>query len=140
MALARGIRNNNPGNLDYSKANNWQGQLGIEVGVPNPRFARFDTPENGIRALAKTLRTYHNKHGLNTIKGIINRWAPPVENDTGSYAMAVARKIGVNETDPVDVNSDKILRPLVEAIIQHENGSMPYTPAVINEGVRRALA
>ncbi|MBD1602511.1 structural protein P5, partial [Pseudomonas sp. CA3A] len=27
----RGVRNNNPGNIDFNPRNNWQGQLGIEV-------------------------------------------------------------------------------------------------------------
>ncbi|HFX8036006.1 TPA: hypothetical protein ACIF5E_004931, partial [Escherichia coli] len=43
---ARGIRNNNPGNLEYSKTNPWVGQTGDDG-----RFAKFETPEHGIRAL-----------------------------------------------------------------------------------------
>lgn len=40
---ARGIRNNNPGNIDFNPLNAWLGQIGLEVGVAKPRFARFDT-------------------------------------------------------------------------------------------------
>ena len=29
---ARGVRNNNPGNIDYNPRNAWQGQLGLEFG------------------------------------------------------------------------------------------------------------
>ena len=145
---SRGIRNNNPGNIDYNKANAWQGQLGLELGVPKPRFARFDTPENGIRALGKLLRNYRGKDGqprvggpgIDTVQEIINRWAPPGENDTGSYARAVSKRLGVYPTDIIDVRLPDVLRELVLGIIEHENGGNPYPTAIIDEGIRRALA
>ncbi len=65
----RGIRNNNPGNIDYNPRNDWQGQLGYEQGVTKPRFARFDSPENGIRALAKLLINYRGKDGMPGVGG-----------------------------------------------------------------------
>lgn len=49
----RGIRNNNPGNLEYSKSNPWVGQNGDDG-----RFAKFETPEHGIRALGRNLMSY----------------------------------------------------------------------------------
>lgn len=139
MQVSRGVRNNNPGNIDYNKANAWQGQLGLERDVPNPRFARFDTPENGIRALGKLIRTYQNKHGLKTIEEIISRWAPGVENDTAAYVNQVAKAVGVAAHANINVNAVTLLRPLVQAIIRHENGYDPYTPEVVREGVTRAL-
>lgn len=135
----RGIRSNNPGNIDYNPRNDWQGQVGIEVGVPKPRFARFDTPENGIRALGKLIRAYQNKHGLKSIEQIISRWAPSNENNTRAYAEAVAKAVGVTAHANINVNRITILRPLVEAIIRHENGGNPYKNGEIDEGVRRAL-
>ncbi|WP_296267491.1 structural protein P5 [Pseudomonas sp. UBA6562] len=145
---ARGIRNNNPGNIDYNPRNAWQGQLGLEEGVAKPRFARFDSPENGIRALAKLLINYRGKDGMpgvggkgiDTVLETINRWAPSNENDTSAYAKAVAQKIGVQIADVIDVRDPQVLRGMVTAIIAHENGSNPYPAAIINEGVRRALA
>ena len=139
MTQTRGVRNNNPGNIDYVPANKWRGQL-----PPNPalekRFARFDTPENGIRALGKLIRTYQNKHGLKTVEQIIARWAPSTENNTRAYAEAVAKAIGVTPHVNIDVNAVTMLRPMVEAIIRHENGYDPYPSSVIREGVTRALA
>lgn len=139
MKPSRGVRNNNPGNIDFNKANKWQGQLGLETGVASPRFARFDSPENGIRALGKLLRTYQNKHGLKTIEQIISRWAPGVENDTAAYVAQVAKAVGVAPKAPIDVNSATVLWSLVQAIIRHENGYDPYSIEVIREGVSRAL-
>lgn len=144
---SRGVRNNNPGNIDFNPRNDWQGQLGKETG-PNGRFAVFDTPENGIRALGKLVINYRGKtgepgvghEGIDTVLETIHRWAPPVENDTGSYVASVAKAVGVKPTEPIDIRNPRTLTAMVAAIIQHENGYAPYTSAVIAEGVRRALA
>lgn len=147
MTTTRGVRNNNPGNIDFNKRNNWQGQIGIESG-PKGRFAVFDSPENGIRALGKLLLNYRGKDGMpgvgkpgiDTPVEFINRWAPSVENDTNAYAMAVAKKLGVGIKEPIDLTQPKTLLALVSAIIVHENGYAPYPDAIIAEGVKRALA
>lgn len=136
---SRGARNNNPGNIDYNKSNQWQGQLGLEIGVPKPRFARFDTPESGLRALGKLLQTYQSKHGLKTVKQIISRWAPSTENDTEAYVRSVEKRTGTAPGAEVNMKDPKVLRGFTEAIVIHENGYNPYTDAVYAEGVRRAL-
>lgn len=135
----RGVRNKNPGNIDYNKANAWQGQLGLELGVPKPRFARFDMPENGIRALGKLLLTYQDKHKLRTVSAIINRWAPSGENDTVSYVRAVERLTRTKPGDTIDLRSYGVMEGFVKAIIHHENAGFEYPPEVLKEGVSRAL-
>ncbi|SUD80247.1 structural protein P5 [Pseudomonas putida] len=147
MTTPRGVRNRNPGNIDYNPRNAWQGQLGLEEGVAKPRFARFDHPENGIRALGKLLINYRGKDGMpgvggkgiDTVLETINRWAPSNENDTQAYASAVAKRLGVKPTDPINIKDSATLRGMVLSIIIHENGGNPYPDAIINEGVRRAL-
>ncbi|EIM14118.1 structural protein [Pseudomonas chlororaphis] len=135
----RGVRNCNPGNIDYNPANQWQGQL-----PPNPalekRFARFDTPENGIRALGKVLLTYQRKHGLKTVKAIISRWAPAVENDTAAYVRAVEANTGTRPGAEIDLTQAPIMAGFVKAIIHHENAGYEYPADVLDDGVRRALA
>lgn len=140
MSAPRGIRNNNPGNIDYSPSNKWNGQLGLEEGVATPRFARFDTPENGIRALGRLLQTYQRVYGLNTVAKIISRWAPSNENDTAAYVRSVEQRIGSKPGAKIQLTDPDVLKGFVIAIIAHENGGNPYSDAVINEGVRRALA
>ena len=139
---ARGYRNRNPGNIDWNPRNRWQGQVGIEPAPLNgdpPRFAVFETHEFGIRALAMLLITYQDRHGLRTIRQIINRWAPPNENKTGRYVQFVDEVLpGHGPDDPVDVHSYADARLLVEAIIRKELGGMPYPAAVIDEGLRLA--
>ncbi|HKY45602.1 MAG TPA: hypothetical protein VJM50_21110 [Pyrinomonadaceae bacterium] len=137
MKTPRGVRNNNPGNIDYHEVNNWVGQLGIEEGVDSPRFARFDTPENGIRAMTKLLVGYHRK-GFKSVEAMIHRWAPSSENDTGAYVDSVARKVGIQAGVPLTL-SRYLLVIMTAAIIQHENGYQPYSMDVIREGVSRAF-
>lgn len=139
MTDPRGVRSNNPGNIDYNPANKWQGQL-----PPNPalekRFARFDVAENGIRALGKLLLTYQRKYNLRTIEALISRWAPGVENDTASYVAAVEKQTGTAPGAPVDLHNVAVMTGVVKAIIHHENAGYQYPEAVVQEGVRRALA
>lgn len=147
-ALPRGIRNRNPGNIDYNPRNAWHGQLGLELGVAKPRFARFDTPENGIRALGKLLINYRGKDGqagvggpgIDTVRETISRWAPGNENDTEAYIAAVAVKLGVTANAVIDIKEARTLRVLVGAIIAHECSNYRYPDAVFAEGIRRALA
>jgi len=78
--------------------------------------------------------------GIDTVLETINRWAPSNENDTQAYAGAVAKRLGVRATDPINIKDPATLRGMVVSIIIHENGGNPYPPAIIDEGVRRALA
>jgi hypothetical protein len=131
----RGFRNNNPGNIDRN-ATKWQGMADDQSS--DPRFVVFKTPQWGIRALARTLLTYQNQYGLKTVKAIINRWAPPGENDTGAYVKAVAESCGVDPSAPITLDSCDMMLPLVKAIIVHENGSNPYSDALISEALHMA--
>jgi hypothetical protein len=135
MTTPRGIRNNNPGNIRKSPEK-WRG----EIEGQDSAFETFDTPENGIRAIAKILLSYQNKRGLRTIVQLIGRWAPPVENDTDSYAEHVADNVRVLVDQPVDLSDQRLMVAIVTSIIRHENGVQPYMNAVIEDGVRRAYA
>lgn len=134
----RGIRNNNPGNIRAVDGVTWDGQ----VGVDDAGFVIFDTPDlAGIRALAKVLRTYYEKHGLKNIYAMLQRYAPPSENDTRAYAESVSQYVDFPVFNYIPPSKFKELLPrLVEAIIRHENGQQPYSQAQIQAGVERALA
>lgn len=137
MSETRGERNNNPGNIDRN-ATKWQGMSADQSG--DPRFIVFTDPVWGIRAIGKVLLSYAEKHGLKTVRKIINRWAPPVENDTGAYVRHVAELLGVLPDDEIDVRNPDTMEVLVKAIIQHENGRCVYDDALIVSGVDKALA
>lgn len=125
----RGLRNNNPGNIRETTGGYWEGQTGTDGS-----FAIFAAPEYGIRALARVLMTYENKHKLTTVRGVINRYAPGSENDTDSYISHVASTLGI---DP-DTNFSPTARlsELIPVIIKHENGQQPYSQELIALGVR----
>ncbi|EGK8686243.1 hypothetical protein IO788_000208 [Escherichia coli] len=131
---ARGIRNNNPGNLEYSKTNPWVGQTGDDG-----RFAKFETPEHGIRALGRNLLSYQ-RQGIDTVSDIINRWAPPSDNNnTDAYIKAVCAQLGVTADQQLDASNPDTLKALCAAIIQHENGSQPYSDQQLSTGVSAAI-
>lgn len=129
----RGIRNNNPGNIEAGQ-DNWEGQAGSDG-----RFVRFESPEAGIRALARTLITYQERHGLASVAQIIQRWAPPRENNTQAYIDAVAKELGVEASARLEMRDPDTLQRLAAAIIRHENGSQPYPGDLVRAGVDLAL-
>jgi hypothetical protein len=132
--IPRGIRNNNPGNLERGK-DSWQGMAADQSA--DPRFIVFVSPEYGIRALAKLLLNYQRNSAVRTVDGIIHRYAPASENDTTAYVRDVANSLGVDPYERIDVAEH--LPDLVRAIIRHENGQQPYDAATIQRGVDMAL-
>ena len=126
---ARGERNNNPGNIDYHPANKWQGQLPHDPKIES-RFCRFQSPEYGIRAIYKLLQTYQTKYGLNSVKAIINKYAPPNENNTAGYINRAAADIGIGINDHLNTKDKKTGIALATAIVGVELGYQPYQPAV----------
>jgi len=130
-AMPRGIRNNNPGNLRRSN-DPWQGLAEQQT---DSDFFVFKSPVYGIRALARTLIAYQDKHGLSTIRTLITRWAPAAENNTESYIKAVAGESGRHPDQPLDLHTYADLQPLVTAIIQHENGQQPYSATQIDKAL-----
>lgn len=133
-SAARGLRNNNPGNIEASDKNPWEGQSGSDG-----RFAKFETPEHGIRALGKNLLAYQAK-GFDTVAEIVNRWAPASDgNNTDAYIKALCGALGVGANDQVDMSNPRTLAALCAGIVKHENGSQPYTDEQIGAGVSAAL-
>lgn len=126
----RGLRNNNPGNIERNHIG-WNGMSQDQSA--DSRFIVFESPEWGIRALGRVLVNYQKLYGINTVRGLINRWAPTHENDTDSYVNAVASSVGV-QADQVITVKDHLL-PLSKAIIHHENGIQPYSDALLNQGL-----
>lgn len=129
---ARGLRNNNPGNIRMSAAK-WEGQTGDDGD-----FVKFATPEHGIRALSRNLLSY-DRQGYNTVEQIINRWAPPSENETDKYIAEVAGALEVPPNTRLDLTDINTLTKLSKAIIKKENGQSNYTDAQISAGVQAAL-
>lgn len=146
--LPRGIRNYNPGNIDRVAGTRWQGQAKAQ---PDSRFVTFLDPLWGIRAIARVLITYQDKRRagdgsrIDSVREVIERWAPAHENNTDAYAVHVAKALGVGPDDEhLDVYDYLTMRTLVLAIIRHENGPGPlpgglwYGEPLIADGLARA--
>lgn len=140
----RGLRNNNPGNIDYHAPNPWQG---LDKDKPTDgRFCRFISPEYGIRAMARVLKNYTKRDGLpgvggpgiDTVREVINRWAPPSENVTSAYIAQVAKALGVMPDTPINIADRAVMLLLVESIIRHENGLQPYSAELLLLGIDMA--
>lgn len=115
----RGLRNNNPCNLKSSKNTKWDGQVGSDG-----KFIIFESPEYGIRACAKNLKTYQHKNGLDTLRSMVYRMGPPHENDTKKYVRNLSNIVGVSPDEKINVL--KHLPEIIKGIIFLENGKMPY--------------
>ncbi len=137
--LLRSVCHNIPGNIE--RGQKWAGlaKTLTPAQAKEARFAVFETPAYGFRALAKTLLTYQRKYGIRTVRGIITRWAPPVENETGAYVRAVARHLNVEPDDEIDVANHPTLVWLCEAIARHEAGGWFFKDADVQAGVNMAL-
>ncbi|EAA6551606.1 structural protein [Salmonella enterica subsp. diarizonae] len=123
MNTPRGIRNNNPGNIRWG--DDWKG-LVPKSQRTDKDFCQFITPEYGIRAMIVILRNYQRKHDLNTINGIISRWAPTNENNTQAYIDSVAKATDTAPDQIIHTDDSRFMMKLLQAIIRHENGAQPY--------------
>lgn len=132
----KGIRNNNAGNIRVSK-DQWQGAVGQDA----DGFVVFETPEHGIRALGKNLLSYQ-RQGFDSVEKIINRWAPPQDNnDTESYINFVVNSTGFTRDQQLDMNDPSVLSALTKAIMVQENGAanINYTDDQVSTGISMAL-
>lgn len=125
----RKIKRNNPLNIRYSELNKWQGLIGNENG-----FCKFETLGYGFRAAFVLLRNYY-RGGHRSIRQIITRWAPPIENPTENYIEFVSNKMqdlgydsyGVDfENSPLDLMNDMILIDLICVMACFETGIRFY--------------
>ncbi len=129
-SLPRGLRNNNPLNLTYVA-----GQPGVQGS--DGRFGRYATPEDGIAASVRQLQMY-GQRGLTTLPQIINRWAPPSENDTGAYVARVAQASGIDPRQPINLQDPAVVQRLIEGMSLVENGR-PLDSNVSQRGVAAAF-
>ena len=133
------LKINNPGNIRPG-AKLWEGEVRPSYHTEgNGSFAVFKTMDYGVRAQAKILLTYQNKYGLNTIRKIINRYAPPQDkNDTTSYVLSVAKQTGINPDTIIDLNNAKTLAAILKAQHKVEHGFAVNISSLSN-GVLLAL-
>ncbi len=137
----RAVRNANPGNIQAGA--HWQGLLPRSLMTPEQagetRFAVFQNPAWGFRALAVILLNYQRVHHLSCIGQFIARFAPPGENNTTAYAEHVSKAVGVGINAPADFTRPDFLAALCKAIATHECGGWFFADADLAAGVHLAL-
>lgn len=119
-----GIRQNNPGNIRATPDS----------------FRSYGSPEAGIAATMQNLIAYNDNHGINTINGVVNRWAPSSDNNNvGAYVNDMAQTTGMHPDQPYDIRNPQTLINLATAITKHENGSIPYSQDQFNTAANMTL-
>lgn len=124
----RPVRNNNPGDLEIGAP--WRGLMPDEDMTDeqkHERFAVFQTPAWGFRALLKVLQNYQKLHDLRTIRQMVARFAPPSENNTDQYAHFVAGQMSVGVDDEIDIFDPAVAFAAAKAFTKMETGGWePY--------------
>tara|TARA_R110000764_G_scaffold225171_1_gene314554 strand:- start:35 stop:550 length:516 start_codon:yes stop_codon:yes gene_type:complete len=119
---------NNPSNIESG-----QGFAGETGTVYAERFSVFDTPEMGLRATFRDLRTKMKEFDGDVDK-IITKFAPPTENVTSNYINRIKKSIG-KDKKITNKNLIKVVKEMV-AIESADNPKMiKYyleNPAIIN--------
>ena len=115
--MKRGIRNNNPGNI-RKNSTKWQG---LSEEQTDNAFFQFKEMKWGIRAMLKTLNTYYYKHDRKTIRQIIYRWAPPIENDTDLYVKVVSDRTHIDENVKLPIENKFTMCSVAHAMCWMEN-------------------
>ena len=111
--MSRGLNNRNPGNIRRSATK----YLGEVAPSRDAAFKQFETMAWGYRAMFVLLDSYSRK-GYRTIRQMVSRYAPPIENHT---------EIGADE--PLDTQAGETMIPIVAAMSRVENGR----PAVLSD-------
>lgn len=106
---SRSWRNNNPGNIRRGNFSELHGAIGDDGA-----FAIFPSEEIGFKAIVSLLRS--PTYSALSLKGAIERYAPPSENQTAAYLAFVAEQSGVAASEVLgDLKIDRI-RGIARAI------------------------
>lgn len=118
----RGIRNNNPLNIEFSQHNSWEGARRPRT---DTRFEEFTSLEYGLRAGFLILKKYLARpplgHGCRTLADIIRKWAPATENPTSEYIKFVAYRSGIPATEQLKFSDKNQLCRIVQAMCLYES-------------------
>lgn len=127
----RGIRNNNPGNLNYAKQSGATKESG-----PNGRFAVFNSMTEGVSALYKQIQLYFQR-GTDTISEIVNKYAPASDNNNVmAYINSLVKATGKGAHESLASSDMSTIFSLLKGIISHENGKGYVSDDEIMRGIQ----
>jgi hypothetical protein len=100
------LRNNNPGAI-----------------MKDGKLVAFSSLDEGIKATDNLLKAYGDQ-GINTIAGVISKWAPASDNNpTPAYIAQVAQTMGVKPDQPLDMSNPLVRNAIATGIFKQENGA-----------------
>jgi hypothetical protein len=118
---ARNQRNNNPGNIEFGQWAQAHGATGSDG-----RFAIFPSAQVGAAAMNSLLSSYGSKDHLDTVTGIVGKWAPNGENNTSAYIANVAKQMGVDPNTHLNMSDPNVIQALGRAMSGFEGSSSAY--------------
>lgn len=115
---ADGTLSRKAGNYLNVKCNNkpdyWLGQCGIDA----HGHAVFKSPEWSLRAGTLVLRSYYQRHGIKTIRGIVERFST---NNHAEYTKYLCDRLKLDPDE--EFNVMKRMPELVRHMVRFESGS-----------------
>lgn len=117
------MKNNNPGNIRITGIK-WQGEVPLLQNTDGT-FEQFVEYRWGVRAMIKIIQNY-KQQGINSLSGIILRWAPLFENPSFVYIDFVTEQTGISAYIDFDFSKES-LRKIVIAMTEFENGMPAMT-------------
>ena len=123
---SRGLKNCNPGNIRQSPTK----YLGEVQPSRDRAFKQFSSMAYGYRAMFVLLDAYR-RQGHTTLRQMISRYAPPIENYTEGYIRFVAEQALCSADMPLDTTDREQMLLVVAAMSQMENGQRANMNEVI---------
>lgn len=115
---AEGTLSRKAGNYLNVKCNNrpdyWLGQCGIDA----HGHAVFKSPEWSLRAGTLVLRSYYQRHGIKTIRGIVERFST---NNHAEYTKYLCDRLKLDPDE--EFNVMRRMPELVRHMVRFESGS-----------------
>lgn len=105
------IERTNPGNIRY-----FSGCIGNNRG-----FCVFPSFEAGVYQVYRQLVIYYTRDKLRTITAILNKYAPPSENNTNAYISFLSKYSGIPANK---ILTEKELIYLIPGILKMESGTI----------------
>src|SRR5215472_13201383 len=104
-------------------------------------FNAYNTPQDGIAAMARQLAINQKDHGLNTLRQTITRWAPASDgNNPDQYAATVAKAAGFDPDANLNFSDPAVLAKIIPAMAQVEHGKpMGVGDDVLTAGIGQGL-
>ncbi len=115
--IPRGLRNHNP--LNIKVGNDWLGESDIKTDAV---FEQFTADVWGYRAAFIILRKYIKKYHRNTIRLIVDSWAPDGFLKQLNYRRRVAAWTGRDENAPISFEDKDFMCKMVQGMARVENG------------------